>query len=108
MYYNNNTRREYRLLSIQDLLKQSKIWKQPNLPEIKRRKLVIQEHAKNFNARLIHNLSDRNLTNEEHLVLCRGLNYSQGIQQFKFQSNPTQVYNNLKRHIDIKCTPIKN
>eukprot|EP00111_Clytia_hemisphaerica_P009129 TCONS_00026815-protein len=102
MYHNNNAHREYRLPSIHDLLKQSKIWKQPNLPEIKRRKLVIQEHTKNFNARLIHNLSDHNLTNEEHLVLCRGLNYSPGIPQFKFQSNPTQVYNNLKRHIDIK------
>ncbi|XP_066916018.1 splicing factor 3A subunit 1-like [Clytia hemisphaerica] len=91
MYYNNNARREYRLPSIHDLIKQSKIWKQPNLPEIKRRKIVIQEHTKNFNARLIHNLSDHNLTNEEHLILCRGLNYSPGIPQFKFQSNPTQL-----------------
>ena len=100
--YRINYGREYKSPSLHDLLKRSEIWKNHNIPEVKKRKLVIKEHIDKYNERLIHNLSEYNLTKEEHHLLCKGLNYSPNIPQFKFASNPIEVYENLRRHVDIK------
>ena len=98
---NNNTPRHYRSPRLYDILNKSPTWRRHDIPEIKRRKMILKEHTRQCNENLIHNLSQNHLSQQEHDLLCKGLNFSPNIPQFKLQSKPTDVFFDVKRHIDI-------
>ena len=91
------TPKHYIAPTFRTLFPNSKFWNS-KLPHQLKINKIIKEHTNEYNRNLIHNISGSNLSNEQHSLLCKGLNYI--IAPDSTTKNDQVSISNLKERIN--------